>query len=134
MAANFCTAWYFSGQSVIISYQHCNLKLEISTWTIRELCSFIISCSKGRHDHRVINSKIHFNWLYIHLLTNCEQAHTCGLRISGYLGIFEIVFDAARRHLVSYRSVYNLLITHPPAPFNSISLCKHKQTKKQPDG
>ena len=29
MAANFSTAWYFSGQSVIISYQNCNLKLEI---------------------------------------------------------------------------------------------------------
>jgi hypothetical protein len=29
LAANFRTAWYFSGQSVIISYQHCILKLEI---------------------------------------------------------------------------------------------------------
>jgi hypothetical protein len=38
-----------------------------------------------------------------------------------YLGIFKIVFDVARRHLVSYRNLCNLLITHPPAPFNSIS-------------
>jgi hypothetical protein len=39
LTVNCCTAWYFSGQSVIISYQHCNLKMEIFHMDNHEICS-----------------------------------------------------------------------------------------------
>jgi hypothetical protein len=145
LAANFCTTWYS-----ISNYFWSTLQSEIGKFQHGQsgnYVSFMISCSQGRHGHRVIRSNIHLAvdkfldqlWTSAHLrlayvrilgqFRNCfwcntvymlcpHVTHLCVWVLS--IKSCVINLDAARRHLVSYRNLCNLLITHPPAPFISV--------------